>query len=229
MRGAQLLACVDAPVLTTQPLAVEQTGAGELAAEARAAEPLDRLAVEPLRGIALAQQRPRARLDAERPVGAARRVLLESRPSASAATFGPPLLAPPRRARSATPVRQNWDVCVLGRFSRRAHGLLVASQAVASTAVAHARCARRFLAARDDARAAGVDAARELLLAAAPGGEFRAAYGREVRAGRRCDRVEPPRPATRRVELAGEHVRDRQVCNARGSTLSAPASRAIST
>src|SRR5216683_6600142 len=45
VRGAQLLAGVDAATLATQPLAVEQIGAGELDPEAGAAEPVDRLAV----------------------------------------------------------------------------------------------------------------------------------------------------------------------------------------
>src|SRR6476469_1874088 len=43
---------------------------GELDADAGAGEPLDRLAVERLGGFPVAQQRPRAGLDAERPVGA---------------------------------------------------------------------------------------------------------------------------------------------------------------
>ena len=46
VRGAQLLAGVDAAVLAAQPLAVEQVRAGERHADAGAAEPLDRLAVE---------------------------------------------------------------------------------------------------------------------------------------------------------------------------------------
>ena len=52
VRGAQLLAGVDAAVLAAQPLAVEQVRAGERDADAGAAEPLDRLAVEPLGGLA---------------------------------------------------------------------------------------------------------------------------------------------------------------------------------
>src|ERR1700742_1541897 len=45
--------------------------AGDLAADAGPCEPLDRLAIERLGGFPVAQQRPRAGLDAERPVGAA--------------------------------------------------------------------------------------------------------------------------------------------------------------
>ena len=48
--GAQLLARVQAAALAAQPFAVEQMGAGELHADAGAAEPLDRLAVEALGG-----------------------------------------------------------------------------------------------------------------------------------------------------------------------------------
>ena len=65
--GAQLRARVDAAILAAQPLAVEQVRAGELGTQPRAAEPLDRLAIEPLGGLALAQQRARARRDARAP------------------------------------------------------------------------------------------------------------------------------------------------------------------
>ena len=71
MARAQLLARVDPAALAAQPLAVEQVGAGELEAHAGAAKPLDRLAVEALGGLAVAEQRARAGLDAQRPVGAA--------------------------------------------------------------------------------------------------------------------------------------------------------------
>jgi hypothetical protein len=46
-------------------------GASELDAHMGAAESLDRLEIEALGGIALVQQRSRARLDPQRPVGAA--------------------------------------------------------------------------------------------------------------------------------------------------------------
>ena len=69
--SAQVLARVHAAVLTTQPLAVHELRSGELSADPGAGEPLDRLAVERLRGVAIAQEGPRARLDAERPVRAA--------------------------------------------------------------------------------------------------------------------------------------------------------------
>ena len=46
VRGAQLLARVDAPVLAAQPLAVHQVGAGEMDGDPAALEPLDRLAVQ---------------------------------------------------------------------------------------------------------------------------------------------------------------------------------------
>jgi hypothetical protein len=57
MGRAQLLARVDAPALAAQPLAVEQMGAGELDADAGTPEARDRLAVEVLGGLVLAQQR----------------------------------------------------------------------------------------------------------------------------------------------------------------------------
>jgi hypothetical protein len=55
--GAQLLARVEALAFAAQPFAVEEVGAGECNADAGAAEPVDRLAVEALGGLAVAQQR----------------------------------------------------------------------------------------------------------------------------------------------------------------------------
>ena len=64
---SQLGARVDAAVLAAQPLAVEEVRARELGPHARAPEALDRLAERALGVIALAQQRPRARLDRRAP------------------------------------------------------------------------------------------------------------------------------------------------------------------
>ena len=72
VRGAQLLARLAPPALPAQPLAVQEVRARERDPDAGAAEPLDRLAVEALGLFALAHERPRARLHAERPVGPAR-------------------------------------------------------------------------------------------------------------------------------------------------------------
>jgi hypothetical protein len=60
MGGPQLGAGVPAPVLAAQPFAVQQVGAGHGRAHAGTAEPLDRLAIEVLGGLALAQQGTRA-------------------------------------------------------------------------------------------------------------------------------------------------------------------------
>src|SRR4051812_27340194 len=55
--GAQLLACIHAPFLAAQPFAVEEVGARELRADPGASQPLDRLPVEALGGVVVAQQR----------------------------------------------------------------------------------------------------------------------------------------------------------------------------
>src|SRR2546423_130992 len=70
VRGAQLLAGIQAPFPAAQPFAVEEVGASELRADPGAGEPLDRLAVEVLGGLVVAEQGARAGLDAQRPVGA---------------------------------------------------------------------------------------------------------------------------------------------------------------
>jgi hypothetical protein len=54
VRGLQLSAGVHPPVLAAQPFAVQQVGAGELGAELGTAEPVDRLAVPALGGLAVA-------------------------------------------------------------------------------------------------------------------------------------------------------------------------------
>ena len=94
VRDPQLLASVDAPALATQPLAVEQAGAGELRTQPGAPEAIDRFAVQALGGLALRQQRARPRLDAERPVGVAvLGVLAQPREAAAASSVFPVLLA----------------------------------------------------------------------------------------------------------------------------------------
>jgi hypothetical protein len=68
---AQVLAAVVAPVHPTQPLAVKQVGTAELDDDPVALEALDRLAVERLGDVDVAQQCLRPGQDAEGPVCAA--------------------------------------------------------------------------------------------------------------------------------------------------------------
>ena len=56
-RRSQLLAGIDPAVLPTQPLAIQQVGAGEMDGHTAALEPFDRLAVEGVGGLAVTQQR----------------------------------------------------------------------------------------------------------------------------------------------------------------------------
>src|SRR5580704_19673622 len=62
---AQLLACVEAPVIAAQPLPVDQMRAGQLRTELRTAQPADRFAIAVVSVGAVAEQRPAARLNAE--------------------------------------------------------------------------------------------------------------------------------------------------------------------
>jgi hypothetical protein len=68
----ELLACVQAPALAAQPLAVHQVCAGEMDLDAAAGEPLDRFAVEGFGRGTIGQQGARAGLDPQRPAGGAR-------------------------------------------------------------------------------------------------------------------------------------------------------------
>jgi hypothetical protein len=67
VRPAQLLARVDARLLTPQPLAAEQVRTGDVNDDPAAPEMVDRLAVQRVGLVAVAQQRARAGLHAERP------------------------------------------------------------------------------------------------------------------------------------------------------------------
>ena len=58
--------------LAAQPLSVHEMAARELGPAPRPAEPLDRLAIRRLGGIAIGEKRPRTRLDAEREVATCR-------------------------------------------------------------------------------------------------------------------------------------------------------------
>ncbi|MGH3224270.1 MAG: ATP-binding protein, partial [Streptosporangiaceae bacterium] len=69
--GAQLLPGLRAAALAAQPFAVEQVGAGKLRAKLGAAQPVDRLPVQAVGGLALAHQRAGARLEAQPPIVAA--------------------------------------------------------------------------------------------------------------------------------------------------------------
>ncbi len=69
-RGAQLVASVPPTALAPKPLAVDEMGARKVYAHAGASEPVDRLAIQALGGLAVAEQRARTCLDAQRPVGA---------------------------------------------------------------------------------------------------------------------------------------------------------------
>src|SRR3954469_19508011 len=71
--GMELHTCVDPAVLAAQPLPVEQMSAGELGTKPGPCQSLDRLAMQPLGTLTLAQERPAARLDSQAPVGVAGR------------------------------------------------------------------------------------------------------------------------------------------------------------
>jgi hypothetical protein len=62
--GVQLMTRVEPPVLATEPLPIEQPSSGQLGAQRRAAQPLDRLGVVILGILAIADQRARTRLQA---------------------------------------------------------------------------------------------------------------------------------------------------------------------
>src|SRR5829696_5832260 len=72
MGGSKVFARLESSAGAAQPFAVEQMRAGELHPHPRAAEMVDRFAIEGLGVIALTQERTRASLDAESPLSATR-------------------------------------------------------------------------------------------------------------------------------------------------------------
>jgi hypothetical protein len=52
---AQLLSCVEAPLLAPQPLAVQEVSTGELRNDRAAPEPIERLAVQRFGGVTFGQ------------------------------------------------------------------------------------------------------------------------------------------------------------------------------
>ena len=93
MSGAQLLARVQPAALTPEPFPVQEVGARQRQAQARAGESLDRLAVQALGGLALVQERAAAGLDPSAQSVPPARVDSARRVSAAAASSRCPLRA----------------------------------------------------------------------------------------------------------------------------------------
>jgi hypothetical protein len=141
--GTELGTRVDTAMLAAQPLPVEQMRAGELRPQRRAAQAVERLAMEPVGGAALAQQRAGARLDAGRGVRAGRRrgprQALERRPCDRG-------LARPHGGLDELrehPHRHERVDRARGRRAGGGDGLAVAAQAVAEDRLGPVRPARR--------------------------------------------------------------------------------------
>ena len=69
-RGAELFSGVEAAALASQPFPVEQVRAGEVEPDTVTGEVHDRVAVQALGGLALAQQRAHTGFDSEQPLRA---------------------------------------------------------------------------------------------------------------------------------------------------------------
>ena len=90
--AAQLLACVNATALAAKPLAVEQVSRAS-SARTRTAQVVDRLAVQPVSGVAVAEQGPHAGLDPQRPpVGWSPPCARKATPAPTLTSFTSPVL-----------------------------------------------------------------------------------------------------------------------------------------
>ncbi len=168
-----------------------ELGAGELDGDPAAREPLDRLAVEGLGVVALAQQRarpaPRSRAPNRcRPRACARSAVR----SAAAASSGAPLRAPASTSSTRDQPKSPRSSCSHASLGGRERSL-VAAEAVVQHAVGHepASADRPPLASRGRVLEAGLDQLERLGLGAAPRGEQQRRVLKVRVAGRLGDRV----------------------------------------
>ena len=188
-----MLARVCSALLAPQPLAVDEPRAGELYADPGPGEALDGLAVEPLRSVAFAQERPRASLDTERPVRAAgscrHRKLLERvrRQLGRAAPCGRLNQLDQGPSRPAADQCLLMTGCRLGRLQR----LLVLGEAVAEhRAVPVCDGDGGPLATRDGLPDRGIEQLAGLALTTTPGSQSEWPYARRVAPDRRTHRAD---------------------------------------
>jgi hypothetical protein len=200
------VARVEAAPFAPQPFAVEQVGSRELYAHAGALQPLDRLLVAALGGVAIAEQCARAGLDAERPIAAAG-------PGADCQPLERPLrdgaLAGAGRrlhelgnrgGRAQLGIRRDVD-----GLAHRDEGLLVVTQTVVQHGAGLAREPQReALPARLRVRGEVLDQRRELRLAPAQRREPDLDVAMSGDAGHRGGRPDLVEQRLRRGQLAAE-------------------------
>ena len=126
----QLRPRLNTPALVAQTLAVEQMRAGEFGTKAGAAQPADRLAIGALGVLAVAEQRPAARVDPRPPVALAD----DGRLGQSAERVrGQPGMPSPAGRLDQLGQRPHGDIqlrSLLGGLLRLGPGLLVAAETV---------------------------------------------------------------------------------------------------
>ena len=183
--GPELLACVQTALLAAQPFAVEQVRAGQFRPDPGAAEPPDRLPVQPVGQLAAVQQRPRAGLDAERPVGAGGAGVRHQTRQRLGRAFG--LAGPGRRfyqldrRPGGQPELAGVLAALFGRGQRRA----VAAQAVVQHRIRPVRQRHPgSLAAYRHLFPGDLDQRGSLAFPAPPGRQAQGAVGRQAAPGR---------------------------------------------
>src|SRR5580658_2269640 len=135
IRAAELIAGVAPAPLAAQPLAVQEAGASQIHPQASAAEAVDRLAVVALGGVPVADQRPRAGLGTQRPVGPAGAGQAGEPLQRAGRALGYPAAHRRLHQLDKSPVREPDRWGVLAGPLRRGQRLLIAAQAVAQNRV----------------------------------------------------------------------------------------------
>jgi hypothetical protein len=168
--GSQLFACVDAPVLATQPFAVHQVGASQVNGDTAAFEAGDGLAVQRLGGPAVAEQRARSGQYAEGPIRpAGLRSFLELSESGRGVLAG---TASGRLDELDEGETKDPHVLVLARpLCARQGGLVLAEAVVQHRSQVGGPSDGSSLAPGDCFRGIGIEQSRRLGLVAAPDDE----------------------------------------------------------
>ena len=219
----KLLARVDAPTRTTQPLAEEQPAARELGTEPGAPQAIDRLAVQALGRLTLAQQRARPRVEAQRPVGVARTRVLAQSLQTTRRELGVLRPAGGLDQLAERPHRDEQLRCVVARLDGRRERLVVVAEPVHDDRIGPMRVLDRGpLATRGCVLDGGANQLGGLGLVSTERREHQRAVRADAGTGGLPDRIRLGDQQRRRNEVAAQGDRLTEHVDAHGEDLERP-------